>query len=208
MARFLHVTPREEQWPQRHECDMNRLWRIFLLSRDTACHNWQGEPGPIDCVSTLRLSEFLMARLAWWVVGSQLITTTHTNVWSVAAVRHANTTENKSRLDCSCGRALHAHVSALATYDVSALATYDCGRSGRDAAVSRSTAICSKCSAAESSAFSSLGQTDPERSASSLGQGDPERSASSSLGQGDPERSASRSLGQGDPERSASRSLD
>ena len=36
MARFLHVTPREEQWPQRHECDMNRLWRIFLLSRDAA----------------------------------------------------------------------------------------------------------------------------------------------------------------------------
>jgi len=153
-----------------------------------------------------------MARLAWWVVGSQLITTTHTNVCSVATVRHANTTENKSRLDCSCGRALHAHVSALATYD--------CGRSGRDAAVSPSTAICSKCSAAESSAFSSLGQSDPEstanslgqgdpeRSANSLGQGDPERSASSSLGQGDPERSASSSLGQGDPERSASRSLD
>src|SRR6516225_6210625 len=159
MARFLHVTPREEQWPQRHECDMNRLWRIFLLSRDTACHNWQGEPGPIDCVSTLRLSEFLMARLAWWVVGSQLITTTHTNVWSVATVRHANTTENKSRLDCSCGRALHAHVSALATYD--------CGCSGRDAAVSPSTAICSKRSTAERSASSSLSQTDPESSASS-----------------------------------------
>src|SRR5262252_6388060 len=71
--------------------------------------------------------------------------------------------------------ALHAHVSALATYD--------CGRSGRDAAVSTSTAICSKCSAAESSAFSSLGQTDPESTASnSLGQGDPENSASSSLG--------------------------
>ena len=38
VARFLHVTPREEQWPQRHECDMNRLWRIFLLSRDAARH--------------------------------------------------------------------------------------------------------------------------------------------------------------------------
>ena len=126
--------------------------RVLLLSgffSSCACHNLQGEPGPIDCVSTLRLSEFLMARLAWWVVGSQLITTTHTNVCSVATVRHANTTENKSRLDCSCGRALHAHVSALATYD--------CGRSGRDAAVSPSTAICSKRSTAESSASNSLG---------------------------------------------------
>ena len=36
----------------------------------------QEEPGSIDRVSTLRLSEFLMTRLAWWVVGSQLITIT------------------------------------------------------------------------------------------------------------------------------------
>jgi hypothetical protein len=27
MALHLRFTPREEQWPQRHECDMNRLWR-------------------------------------------------------------------------------------------------------------------------------------------------------------------------------------
>ena len=141
-----------------------------------------------------------MTRLAWWVVGSQLNTITHTNVCSVATARHANTTENKSRLDCNRGRALHSNVSALATYD--------CGRSGRDAAVSPSTAICSKRSTAESSASSSLGQDDPERSASSsLGQDDPERPASSSLGQDDPESSASSSLGQGDPESSASSSL-
>jgi len=36
----------------------------------------QEEPGSIDRVGTLRLSEFLMTRLAWWVVGSQLITIT------------------------------------------------------------------------------------------------------------------------------------
>src|SRR6516165_3737655 len=131
-----------------------------------------------------------MTRLAWWVVGSQLITITHC---SVATARHANTTENKSRLDCNRGRTLHANVSPLATYD--------CGRSGRGAAVSPSTAICSKRSTAERSASSSLSQTDPERSASSsLGQTDPERSASSPLSQGDPERSASSSLGQGDLE--------
>src|SRR5215471_17375970 len=103
-----------------------------------------------------------MTRLAWWVVGSQLITITHC---SVATARHANTTENKSRLDWNRGRALHAHVSALATYD--------CGRSGRDAAVSPSTAICSKCRTAESSTSCSLGQGDPESSAFySLGRGD------------------------------------
>jgi hypothetical protein len=74
-------------------------------------------------------------------------------------------------------RALRAYVSPLATYD--------CSRSGRDAAVSPSTAICSKRSTVESSASGSLGQGDPERSAfCSLGQGDPERSASGSLGQG------------------------
>jgi len=28
MALFLRVTPREEQWLQRDECNMNRLWRI------------------------------------------------------------------------------------------------------------------------------------------------------------------------------------
>jgi hypothetical protein len=27
MTVFLHITPREEQWPQRDECDMNRLWQ-------------------------------------------------------------------------------------------------------------------------------------------------------------------------------------
>src|SRR6516225_8000372 len=157
----------------------------------------RGNQGPIDRVSTLRLSEFLMTRLAWWVVGSQLITITHC---SVATARHANTTENKSRLDCNRGRALHANVSPLATYD--------CGHSGRDAAVSPSTAICSKRSAGEGSVSSSLGQDDHESSASSpLGQGDHERSASSSLGQDDPERSASSSLGQDNPERSASSSL-
>src|SRR6516225_7346055 len=156
----------------------------------------QGEPGPIDRVSTLRLSEFLMTRLAWWVVGSQLITITHC---SVATARHANTTENKSRPDCNRGRTLHANVSPLATYD--------CGHSGRDAAVSPSTAICSKRSIAESSASSSLGQGDPESTASSSrGQGDPESTASSSRGQGDPERSASSSLGQGDLESTASNS--
>src|SRR6516165_6003676 len=147
----------------------------------------RGNQGPIDRLSTLRLSEFLMTRLAWWVVGSQLITITHC---SVATARHANTTENKSRLDCNRGRTLHANVSPLATYD--------CGHSGRDAAVSPSTAICSKRSTAERSASSSLGQGDPERSASSSrGQGDPERSASSSLGQGDLESTASNSRGQG-----------
>jgi hypothetical protein len=36
-----------------------------------------GNPGPIDRVSTLRLSGFLMTRLAWWVGGSLLITITH-----------------------------------------------------------------------------------------------------------------------------------
>src|SRR6516165_7403608 len=156
----------------------------------------RGNQGPIDRLSTLRLSEFLMTRLAWWVVGSQLITITHC---SVATARHANTTENKSRLDCNRGRTLHANVSPLATYD--------CGHSGRDAAVSPSTAICSKRSTAERSASSSLGQGDPERSASSSrGQGDPESTASSSRGQGDPERSASSSLGQGDLESTASNS--
>jgi len=113
-----------------------------------ACHNLQGEPGPIGRVSTLRLSEFLMTRLARWVVGSQLITITHANVCNVATAHHANTSEKISRLDCNCARALHPNVSALATYD--------CGRSGRDAAVSPSTAICSKRSAAERSASSSL----------------------------------------------------
>ena len=47
-------------------------------------------------------------------------------------------------------RALRAYVSPLATYD--------CSRSGRDAAVSPSTAICSKRSTVESSASGSLGQ--------------------------------------------------
>ena len=36
MALFLPVTPREERWPQRHECEMNRLWRKCLFSRDDA----------------------------------------------------------------------------------------------------------------------------------------------------------------------------
>src|SRR6516165_10630892 len=156
----------------------------------------RGNQGPIDRLSTLRLSEFLMTRLAWWVVGSQLITITHC---SVATARHANTTENKSRLDCNRGRTLHANVSPLATYD--------CGHSGRDAAVSPSTAICSKRSTAERSASSSLGQGDPERPASSsLGQGDPQSTASSARGQSDPERSPSSSLGQGDLESTASNS--
>jgi len=120
-------------------------------------------------------------------------------VCNVVTARHANTTENKSRLDSNRGRALHAHVSPLATYN--------CGHSGRDAAVSPSTAICSKRSTAESSASSSLGQGDPEGSASSsLGQGDPEGSAFCWLGHGDPEGSFG-SLGQGDPESSASSSL-
>ena len=58
---------------------------------------------------------------------------------------------------------------------MSPLATYNRGRSGRDTAVSPSTAICSKRSTAESSASNSLGQGDPESSASSsLGQSDPE----------------------------------
>ncbi len=114
---------------------------------------------------------------------------------NVVTARHANTTESKSRLDRNRGRALHAHVSPLATYNR--------GRSGRDTAVSPSTAICSERSTAESSASNSLGQGDPESSASSsLGQSDPESSASSSLGEGHPEHSASSSLGQGHPERS------
>src|SRR5262249_18503646 len=115
----------------------------------------------------------------------------HTNVCNVVTARHANTAKNKSRLDCNRGRALHANVSPLATYD--------CGRSGDDAAVSPSTAICSKRTIAESSASNSLRQGDPESSASnSLGQGDPESSASNSLGQRDPESSASSSLGRGE----------
>jgi hypothetical protein len=130
----------------------------------------RGNPGR-SIVLVLKAERILMTRLAWWVVGF-----THECVQrGDSSSRELNGRSVATGLQSR--RALRAYVSPLATYD--------CSRGGRDAAVSPSTAICSKRSTVESSASGSLGQGDPERSAfCSLGQGDPERSASGSLGQG------------------------
>ena len=72
MALFLHVTPREEQWRQRHERDMNRLWRACLLSRDAARQRLpqlRGGTRADRWCWYFKAERILMTRLAWWVVG-------------------------------------------------------------------------------------------------------------------------------------------
>jgi hypothetical protein len=43
---------------------------LLRAQRKAAGDGVFGEPGLVNGVSTLRLSEFVMTRLAWWVVGS------------------------------------------------------------------------------------------------------------------------------------------
>jgi hypothetical protein len=48
MTLYLHATPREQQWPRRHEREMNRLWRSGFSGRE-------GKSGPPPATLQLRL---------------------------------------------------------------------------------------------------------------------------------------------------------
>jgi hypothetical protein len=68
MALYLQITPREEQWPRRHEREMNRLWRSGFGGREgksgQPAANWSDAGGviiPAHTSAGRRLQHLLLA---------------------------------------------------------------------------------------------------------------------------------------------------